>query len=84
MSLASPAHLDALWITAGLTYEGDTISVTAATPPKKVSLVGCEPEHVPTDELSFGLSQPVENALSDAVELVWTLAEEMSREVSHA
>jgi hydrogenase maturation protease len=57
---------------------------TVGTPPKKVRVVGCEPEHVPTDELAFGLSAPVENAVSDAVQLVRTLAEEMSREVTHA
>lgn len=53
-------------------------------PPKTLRVVGCEPEHVPTDELMFGLSDPVENAIADAVDLVRTLATELSQEACHA
>jgi hydrogenase small subunit len=39
VSLAKPAQLDVLWITAGLSCDGDTISVTAATQPSIEELV---------------------------------------------
>jgi hydrogenase maturation protease len=43
-------------------------------PPRALRVVGCEPAHIPVDELEQGLSEPVARAVESAMELVRSLA----------
>lgn len=53
--------------------------------PKRLLVVGCEPSLLDEDEYAFGsvgLSEPVERALDEAVTLVYSVLDEVTRSIS--